>query len=54
MTHSPNKVDKDAVHTALAITVLSTIFVELINLGLDEIRAWRESKRPSHPDSEKK
>jgi len=54
MLHSPNKVDKDAVHTALAITVLSTIFVGLINLGLDEIKVWRDSKRPPNPDNEKK
>jgi len=52
--HSPHKVDKDAVHTALAITILSTVFVGAIQLAFDEIKAWRDSKRPPPPDSEKK
>lgn len=51
--HNPNKIDKDAVHTALTITVLSTIFVGLINIVFDEIKTWRELGRPKSPETEK-
>ena len=50
---NPNKVDKDALHTALAIATLSTLVVGLINIGLDEIKARLDARRPKPPETEK-
>lgn len=46
----PNKVDRDAVQTALTITVLSSLLVGLINFGFDELREWRENRRDKSKD----
>lgn len=44
MSH-PNKIDKDAVHTALAVAGFSALLVGVINIGLEELKAHLSKRR---------
>lgn len=41
----PNKIDKDKVHTALAIAGCSALMVGIINIGLEELKFFLVARR---------
>lgn len=45
MHAGPNKIDKDAVTTAVTITVLSALFTGPIGVAMEEVRAYLVKRR---------